>query len=147
MKQSGFSLVEALVYIGLLSLLAIISFSWLSMITKNTHRLQAESNRVMSVQAILQRLTADVHMSDARLGRQRSEPGMVQLAVHGNTICWRQEKDRLYRIENKSKALLATGVTLFAPRIIIEDNQIIGVECAITIGQCAVKQTMKVYNG
>lgn len=147
MKQLGFTLVETIMYTCLLCMVAIVAFSWLAQVLKSSHQLHIQSKQVMMAQTIMQRLASDVRMADSGISRWQIENGSVRIPIQSHTVCWRQERDKLYRIENNAKALLATGMAQFAPKLITKDLQVDRLDCQISFSDVRITHSLKVSHG
>ena len=113
MKRNGFSLIETLIYIALLALLCLVAFSWVSKSAHSVSKITQTSKQLMMAQAILMRLAADVQMADAARAQWNVTDQELRLYHAKTPIIWRTDKNKLYRIENKSKALIGTEIIQF----------------------------------
>lgn len=147
MNRSGFSLIETLIYASLLAALCIVAFSWMNNSMQNFAKINKRSQQVMMAQAILSRLASDIQMADATAARWLSDDKELRLYHNNRLITWRQEKDKIYRIENRSKALIGAQVVQFRHTLITQNNQTKGVECTLTCADTSFDHTIRVYNG
>lgn len=147
MKRSGFSLVEMAVYSMLISFLAIVAFSW----TNNYHQKLmgacTKSAQVITVHTALQQLSYDVQKAEAAEAGWISSQKGICMHEGQTSISWHQEKDKLYRTQGGSKALVATQLRSFECSLDIHNKQVKKVACKIAIGDYSVYQLMRVCNG
>jgi Tfp pilus assembly protein PilV len=147
MNRSGFSLVETLIYASLLAALCIVAFSWMNNSIQSFAKINKRSQQVMMAQTILSRLACDIQMAEASASRWLSDGNELRLYHNNRLISWRQEKDKIYRIENRSKALIGTQVVQFSHKLLMQNNQTNAVECRLTCADTSFNQTIRVYNG
>lgn len=147
MNCRGFSLFETLVYIALLAILCLVAFSWLSKSAHSVVKINKTSKQVMMAQTIFARLAADVQMADS--AKVRWDENNEQLNLHhaNRPITWIKQKDKLYRIENKSKSLIGTGITHFSASPIAHDMHITSIVCSLALADVSFTHTIRVYNG
>lgn len=147
MNRSGFSLIETLIYASLLAALCVVAFSWMNNSMQNFVKINKKSQEVMIAQAIFSRLAFDIQMADPAESRWYCQDGQLSLYHTNAHVTWRLEKDKLYRIENKAKALIGTHVAQFTHKLITQGKQIKGVQCALTCAHASFSHTIRVYNG
>lgn len=147
MKQSGFTLIETLLYATLLGFLATIIFSWVARFAGSINQTQRRSQDVMAIQTAMTRLKADIQGADAAINRWHFDENSMKLYCGDSAICWCREKDKLYRIENKTKGLIATNITTFHCSLYATAFQVTGIICAIEAGDICVSAQIRVYNG
>lgn len=147
MKSSGFSLIETLIYTALLAGLCIVAFSWVSNGMQSFAKINKKSEQVMLAQAILFRLAQDVQMADPMQTRWHCQDGQLSLYHINAHITWAKEKDKLYRIQNKSKTLVGTQVEQFTHKLIKNGAHIKGIECTLAFGDVSFSHAIRVYNG
>lgn len=147
MKQSGFTLIETLLYAALLGYLAMVIFSWATHFASAINQAQKKSHNVMAIQTALLRLKADIQGADVAINRWSLDDNSMKLYCGDSAICWCQEKDRLYRIENKTKGLIATHITKFHCSLYATALQAQGIICTMEAGDICVSAQIQVYNG
>ena len=147
MNRNGFSLIETLIYTSLLAALCVVAFSWMNNSLQSFAKINKKSQQVMMAQAILCRLAADIQMADSAESRWHCQDGQLSLYHTKAHITWAKEKDKLYRIENRSKALIGTHLVQFTHKLVTEGTQVKGIKCVLQFPDASFSHTIRVYNG
>lgn len=147
MIRNGFSLIETLIYTALLALLCLIAFSWVNKSAHSVSKITQTTKQLMMAQAILMRLASDVQMADAARAQWNATDQELRLYHAKTPIIWRTDKNKLYRIENKSKALIGTEIIQFTHIPIKEGARTVGIKCTLALPDVSLSHTMRIYNG
>lgn len=146
MKSSGFSLIEVMIYSSLVCILSIIAWSWMAQVGANLHSVSRESAQIMMAHTILQRLQRDIQSADGEARSWQITPGKLQLRVNQQQVSWYLEKDKLYRVANGSKCLVANQLKSFKVGL-KSGSTAESVECRIDFDTLALEHTIKVGHG
>lgn len=147
MKQKGFSLIEMLIYAMLLAFISILAFSWLSNSVQTITQTSKKSNQVMIAHAALQRMSADIQMADVPEKFWKSDEQSLHFQHNNKRISWLLQSDKLYRIEGRSKALIATGLHNFTHQLQQDGERVEGVNIALEFADMNFEKEIRVYNG
>ncbi len=149
MRAGGFSLVETLIYLALFCMVGVVASRFMAGCHLAVSATQKKAIACMAAHTALPRLRQDVQMADPSAGfwQQKDSADLSFIDSTGKPIRWTLLKGNLYRIQERSKALIAQGVQRFSIKITVRDQQIRQLECTIRSGEDELTQTMRPYNG
>ena len=147
MNQKGFSLIETLMYVALLAILCLVAFSWVSKLGHTVAKINKTGKQVMMAHAIFARLAADIQMANSVKSHWDINSEQLSLYHANQHISWAKQKDKLYRIQNKSKSLMGTGIIQFSIHAITHDMHITSIACSLAFADVSFTHSMRVYNG
>lgn len=147
MNRAGFSLVEMIVYMALLSFLVMLSFSWVNRYVRSTHEAQKRNSQLVALHTILHRLSDDIQLARAQESKWSADANSLEFYIDQNAISWHREKDKIYRTQNRSKALIASGIKTFECCLHAHNNLIKKIDCQVMVGDYFLSKRMRVCNG
>lgn len=146
MKQTGFSFIEVMIYSSLLCVISIISFSWVTRMVQDVHKVQHKSNEIIMAHTILQRLSQDVQIADPLYSQWVSANQRIQFHQGNHSIMWALEKNKLYRIQNSARSLIATGLKELATQIHRNGSLVTALDIHISFEELSLRHTIQVHH-